>query len=83
VETGCQGGQGSPTAVVVRAVQTGCQGGQGSLRAVAPRAVETGCRGGQGSPRAVAPSEEEEKNDNTDYQNGKRAKSISEGYVMH
>jgi hypothetical protein len=66
-ETGCQGGQGSPRAVV----ETGCQGGQGSPRAVveigcqggqrSPRpVVETGCQGGQGSPRAVAPSDEEE-----------------------
>ena len=50
VETGCQGGQGSPRAVVPggwmdkHLVEGGGQG-----------AVETGCQGGQGSPRAVAP----------------------------
>jgi hypothetical protein len=40
VETGCQGGQGSPRAVVTRAVETGCQGGHGSSRAVAPNEEE-------------------------------------------
>jgi hypothetical protein len=40
VETGCQGGQGSPRAVAPRAVESGCRGGQGSLRAVAPSEEE-------------------------------------------
>jgi hypothetical protein len=40
VETGCRGGQGSPRAVVPRAVETGCRGGQGSPRAVAPSEEE-------------------------------------------
>jgi hypothetical protein len=44
VETDFRGGQGSPRAVVPRALETGCRGGQGSPRAQVPSGRKEGRR---------------------------------------